>query len=499
MPFVQLWPTEAGLNVKRGLKRPPWPVVFILLSILSAIFAMAGTALPDRSARKSIVTILVDRGVTMSVGDRATGALADVRKSLEEHGQPVRIVAVPAGPSDAMSPTAMDTTPLLPGVIRAELNDQPGQAIVIVTDQDLPAWVVADSRVVAVGPIAAPPGRATIVTLAVEPFTDGKTWQAMVRVRNDSLPVGPSKLTVTSASESVSQSFDLPAIGQTRDLFVNLPAIGEIVTATIGEGSQLGERAYLASRTAWPRVEVTDGAAAGVATEIVAAYTTARPVSERSTRIVVTADAFISHRPAVIVGTGQVTRLAGELVVAADSLTADVGWRALVAAGATTNGSPPTGFVPLVTVGDHVVLAATADQDKRAVWVGISPSEADRQLPWVMLWTRLFDQLGGGSFDYAVTRPVQLGDGWSTVSGELPTGTEVGYWPGVYRHEDGRLLAVNAPSEPQPRAVPPTEGWIDQISAVRSTRDAKSLASPLLLGALVCVATALVSLLKKRK
>lgn len=500
VPFVNFWPVGAAPSKRHGPQRPPVAVILLLASLLSAILAAGGLSWRGGPEKRASVTLIVDRGATMSVGDRITPTLADVRGALTERGFSVRVLAVPAPATTsgvAIAPCAVDTSQMLNAAIAVERRERPAIPVVVVTDQALSATWEADSRVVRVAPSIRPPARIAITLMAAEPV-GASGGQVMLRLRNEGITESETPLTLTSGGRTTDRSIRVPPAGEARDVFVDLPLIGETIEARLG-GGLLGERAYLSRRSAWPRVEVVGGAVPPDVARAVAAYGRARPASDGSARVTVASGGQVPvghDGPAVMVGAGDVIDVAaGTPQVVFDALTTDIDWDALVGGGVAIHGRPPAGFASLVTKGDVTILAATPTGDApRRAWVGLSTATSAQGAEWVMMWTRLFDVLGaGGPTRYEAAPPVALGNGWRSTGGDVPAGTEVGLWPGVYRHDDGRALAVNAPD------VTPTGGladakWVDGVVTLARPRGDVALAPALLLTALACVVAAIVAL-----
>src|SRR3954466_6377088 len=65
VPFLELWPAQGeGVKVRRRAAPPPIALALAILATLLALLASARPAL--RSRGETVVTIVVDRGYTMS-------------------------------------------------------------------------------------------------------------------------------------------------------------------------------------------------------------------------------------------------------------------------------------------------------------------------------------------------------------------------------------------------------------------------------------------------
>jgi hypothetical protein len=502
VPFVDLWPTDATPGPRGGARRPPLVVLLVLVGLLLAILAAGGPVVRRAGADGGAVTVLVDRGATMSIGDRLRPTVTDVLQRLADRAMTPRLVAVPASDAtdpnaaNGLLPTALDTATLLPAAIVAELRERPATPVLVITDGDLPAVYATDARVVRVAPTVAPPARIAIAHIAAEPVGSGGGGQVMVRLRSESATTGETTLTIESGADRLSRDVSVPPAGEVRDLFVDVPRLGEVVAVQVGAGL-LGEQGFLCRAMPWPRVEVVGGAAPPDVARAVVAYGRARPASTGSRRVVVTVDSddvaplLRGDHSTVIVGAGDVTSTGDDPpTVTTDALTADIDWTALIGRGATVSGRPPVGFEPLVRVGDTTIMAATpVAESPRNVWVGLTAPSDRQSVAWVMMWTRLFDELGrSGAGRYEASLPRQLGNGWRAIAGDAPVGMEPGLWPGVYRHDDGRLVAVNPP-DVTPRPGEPAVDWTDQVNGATATRSTP-LSPPVLVAALACVTAA---------
>src|SRR5687768_14971494 len=102
VPFLFLWRggTAESPREKRKFRPPPVAVVATLLAALLAILASArpGIFIPA-AGEGPLVTIIVDRGVTMSSGDRLAEAIGAAQPAVGEafRDGPTDLVVVPDG------------------------------------------------------------------------------------------------------------------------------------------------------------------------------------------------------------------------------------------------------------------------------------------------------------------------------------------------------------------------------------------------------------------
>src|SRR3954470_22640217 len=168
VPFVELWqdPDLPRPRRARSLRLPPFAIAMMLLGLLLAILAAARPAMRVSTIGPPI-TIIVDRGVTMSsnpiAGDHWTETLRDIeRRVVDRFGRcPVDLMSIPMAASVARSdtanwaasivitqPTALDTSNALALAIQAALqrNDHP---VVVVTNQEI---ALKDERLTRIAP-----------------------------------------------------------------------------------------------------------------------------------------------------------------------------------------------------------------------------------------------------------------------------------------------------------------------------------------------------------
>lgn len=482
VPFVQLWRGDAVSTRQRGARRPPLVVLLLLASVLLAILAAASPAW--RGADGGSVTVVVDRGATMSIDMRYRAALDDALKQIVGAGMIARIIAVPtfAGSiarSADLPPTAVDTATLLPGAI----NDatEAGSPVVVVTDQDVPSQ--PNDPIVRATPVGPQPDRVSIAYVAAR-----STPQVMVRLRNESA-VATVEVTVASAS-SKQVMLDLPSRGQTCDYFLDVGPLSTNIAVSVGDG--LGQQAWLALESPNPAVEAI-GPVPPAVERTIAAYRRARPPNEGGRRVVVTVSPAEADQASqggagsILLGSGPGTRVANRVQIDDHPLTRDIDWRSLVNDAALV-GRPPTGYTAIASAG--VPLVAVGPQ--RQVWVGLEAKEGTQSVDWVILWTRLFDWLGDGTTQqWGATPPQQLDAGWRRIRGSTPNATEPGLWPGLFGHADGRLRAINAPDVVPKAEIIPTADWA-RLTRSTTRANARSIAPGVGFASLSCLCGAVV-------
>src|SRR5688572_4662848 len=122
VPFVALWRDgDVRPTSSRAVRVPPLPIILLLLTILLAILAASSPTLSRADPQP--LTILVDRGVTMSARDGMGYRYHRAPELLAPHVRgPLRLLAIPAWEEreanaavltvaiPAMPPTAVDTS-----------------------------------------------------------------------------------------------------------------------------------------------------------------------------------------------------------------------------------------------------------------------------------------------------------------------------------------------------------------------------------------------------
>ncbi|HEV7302382.1 MAG TPA: hypothetical protein VGN72_23790 [Tepidisphaeraceae bacterium] len=481
VPFVQLWQTSATPTPRRGWRAPPSALLLMLGSILLAILAAAGPA--TRGAAP--VTVIIDRGATMSVELRYRLAGAAALRELADREFAARIVPVPATATvwneslNDLPPTAVDTRVALHAAIAQAIGA--GESVVVVSDRDLPASPGGRIFRAAVAPST---GGVSITHLAA---TTTPANQVMVRLRNES-EATIADLTLATGGTTRTTRVDLPSASERRDYFIDVDSLGTNIAVSVGIGP--GQQAYLSRQSAAPIVEAVGLLPPAIA-RVIAAYTVARPPEVTvSQRVLVTTDAPPTG-PAIFVGQGPAVRAAAPFVVVDHPLTRLIDWPAM-AVSATLSGDPPAGYRVLVSdAGGRPVLAI--DEAASRAWISLQLPASEQSIDWIILWTRLFEHVGAaggaGGETFTAASPHVLGSGWRPLNEDPFATVEPGLWPGLFQHADGRLIAINPP-DVQPRAAAASPGWPAQLSIVQARLGGTSLAPVLLLLALICLIAA---------
>jgi hypothetical protein len=507
VPFIDLWRGPvSGKYVERAVHPPPRAIVMILLAAMLAIVAASQPALRGKGGRR--VTIVVDRGITMSALGRerprfieaAEGARIVLREALDGSAfaaDEVHVVIVPDGGPRTSSledwtslvshlpPTAVDThAALTPAVAREQLHSD---LVVVITDRHA---VPIGDRVVHVAPDDVPAN----VGIAMIAARQSPAAQLMLRLRNDS-PLTRAQLVVTSGAQRIEREIDLPIRGGEADRFVDLPAVENVIHASLEAQDSLpaDNEAWLVRERTWPAIEPRAAIPLGLA-RMVEVYSQNRPAGAgNSTRVaVVTEEKQLNEgESGVVLRSDAATRSEGMAapVVVDHPITKNVAWETALKGAAIA--PAPQGWNPIVSTGAQPIVAVR-EGDPRRIWVGFHSESFARSTDYVVFWTNVFDWLGQGGERFAAHTVAPLGDEWEPVALAAGAPPEAKAWPGLYKRKgDGAMRAMNAPA---PRIERPIDtDWRAQLrraAAAAVSRGGFRLAPWICLAALACLLVA---------
>jgi hypothetical protein len=493
VPFVELWqnPDLPRPRRSRSLRRPPLPIALLLIALLLSILAAAGASVVSSSSGPPI-TLIVDRGVTMSAQNGApnrwTSALSQVSHSITQflpQATPVRLVQVPgtgATSSDLSDwwaqmpqPTALDTTqPLREAAINAlRETDQP---VIVVTRRKTG---IDDARLIEIAPAMSRLNNIGLVRVGARTVP---APAAMVTLRNDS-DQRHARLRVASGAGTIEQMIDLPMRGSETNAFVDLHGDpGEVISFELifDDDIAVDNRAWLVRQ--WPKIEANSPVPEAL-TRMIDVYSKHRLSSGDSGRVVVTADS--NHLPsapvAIIAATGVGSRINQQPKAIDHPITRDVrDWPQ----DATVASPPPTsdGWMPILSAGDRVLVAAR-EQPHRQVWIGFDSATFAARPEFVIFWTNVFDWLAGdgsagGEYRYEAVRT--LGEGWTRD--DVSSGRKLtdGPAPGIYRNSNGNVVALCAMDVRIP-AEQPSPDWQLKLRSLPVALGGEKRLSPILL------------------
>ena len=459
VPFLALWmgPVE-GPRPRRRVAAPPLALALLILAMLVALL---GAARPVVSglARGKPITIILDRGATMSAaglgGTRYVEAASALEKELPRlgAGTPVEAVDVPGlsvthtdagdwvGTAAKLPQTALDTSAMLRAEVARRLA-QGDKPVVVVSDLALPE----NPRLVQVSPRTEVRNVGIILLAARETPRP----QIMVRVRNATDATGAT-LRVTAGGRDTSQEIELPAGGATRDYFVDVERLGDVVRAalSVADDFPADDVGWVAREGSPPRVEAVATLPAELR-RMVDVYAAARAPAADAARVTVAMDpaALPQGARGVVVQTGPATAPVGAPVeVRPHPVTRNTRWEFPEAVRLAE--APAAGWTPVVTIGGRTAVAVR-DTPAPQVWIGIDAEGWARRPEYVVFWADVFDWLGGAATRFTSYPVARMEGAWRMVEragaeGSPPVSQEPGLWPGLYeRVGDGARRAVNA-------------------------------------------------------
>lgn len=509
VPFLDLWkgPIEPAAP-RRGLRPPPPWLAAAMVSMPLALLAAARPAVRLTSGAAQPLTVIVDRGITMSArghGDARFRELAAraAPVAAEVFGRgAVKLMTVPGGPARdtdhaawsgivrRLPPTAADTREGLRSAAMTLLSVSSGPVLVL-TDQDL---AISDERIVRIAPDM-PVRNAGIVHIAARARP---APQVMLRLRNCSSGPLRGALAVEADGRVIRRiAVNLPAEA-VKDEFVNLPESARTVTGRLELDDDLpaDNEASLVYDRSWPMIEARVPLPPAMQ-RMVESYRALRRASEGSRRVSVVDDveavplneaAVVVHRP----GAGGPATLIGAEVECADHPVTRGVIRWPGQPGDRRAALPAGEWTPVVRRGDSVLVAVRRGP-ARGVWTCLDAESWATTPDFVVFWTGVFNWVGEGGEEFRGHQAAPLGSEWTAAeSPSRPAGVENGLWPGIYRRADGALRAVNAP--PARFGAPGGATWEAELRrlALRQSGQggAVHLAALMLLMALGCLVAA---------
>lgn len=466
VPFLHLWQgPEAIPRRRKGIQLPP---IWILLAILATLLAILAASQPviRTPLTGPPLTILIDRGITMSAGKPVPRFHEAVDLAFEPINQalrlgPVELLAVPpiapihtdrsdwTALAKAIPPTAINTAPSLRAALLQTLA-QPSTIVVVLSDQPLN---IQNERLVQIPPQSLPQN------VAITHFAARQkpTPQVMLRIRNDS-PITTARLRISSDGAQLTETpIQLPPNAQ-RDLFADLPSLGRSLAATldVDDDWAADNHAFLLRQSAWPIVEPHVTLPPEI-DRIVQLYSRLRPPSPDSKHLAIVAphDSLPATDPAAILAqtaaSATATQPSQPLRVIDHPITNAVSnWPAV------DPPQPPSdpNWQTLVS-NDGRTLVAIRDTPSRAVWIGFHSSPWATTPDFAIFWINVLNWLGQGSHAYSADLTRSLPASWKSIQSADPTPpVSPGLWPGIYQLADGSMLALNAPTFPFANPLP---------------------------------------------
>src|SRR5688500_16089804 len=335
VPFLALWRgrAEESPREKREFRPPPIAVVAALAATLLAILAAARPGF-ETPLDGPHITIILDRGLTMSVGERRAEVVKAANPEIQQAFGlgPTSFVAVPDGtvdetdrsdwldPARSLPPTQQHTAEAVQVAVTQALAKMHGP-VVVLSDQKL----AENQRVVQI----APTKRLRNVGIVRFVVRESPEPQAMVTVANFS-DRERATLRVRSGDRTVvERAIELPrAIGGEASFFVDLPSPQSPATAElqVDDDIALDNVARAKRQRSFPAIEVRSSVPPEVR-RVAEAYGKARSPGEGRVRIAISgADQVPGDVPVAIVANSPSDSFAGAVHIAAHPVSARVDW-----------------------------------------------------------------------------------------------------------------------------------------------------------------------------
>ena len=499
VPFLHLWPNEPPPPDQRRRRRlPSWPIILLLAAALLAILSGGRPELPI-AGRVRPPLIIVDRGITQLAANRYATLIGQATRLLESSCLPEALADVRFVPGPALRipvrnlSREMLARPAWPLDTRLDLLAAIAQARRdVAAPGEMPILVLSDKSVSTMsGVVCAPSGQpARNVGIEFIAAADTPSPQVMIRLRND-LRQSMAEVTLSSAGRVISKNAKLPPAGESADLFVDLPALGDTVEARLNIQDDLpadnvaylvreGRIARPVARTVVPpelarMIEVHNRLHAGQAATIEVDISTT-PLAPDVCGV------LLADVSGVLTGLRLETHgdhpLLRNVTLPQDAILASQ--------------APGEGWTVIASV-NSTPLLATRDKPARQVWVGFWSASWARQVDFVIFWTNTFNWLGGEQSGFISESTHSLPAGWEPVSPTNAPAAPVGVWPGLYRH-GAVMTAINSPAPADVNATSPATApaaaasWQDALGQQMSAHPARrELASWLVFAAMLLV------------
>lgn len=430
VPFLEFWREAAEeTHARRRMKVPPVAIALAIAAMLLAVLAAARPLVHGiGSARGPRVTVIVDRGITMSATQNRTirfrAAAEAAQQMLRATGRDLGsldLLAVPGEPTPrfvsgdwaaavaSLPPTALETSAALQSTIAARRAADDDGMILVISDHDLHRH---DSRLIQISPETIPVD-VGIVMLAASATPRP---QVMARIRNQSSQTSTT-LTVESGGQPQRRQIDLPPRGGERDYFIDMPQLGDTVEAMLDLRDDIpaDDKAWLVRERSWPRIAAGEGVSPELR-RMIAVYESRHAPSAASQTLAIVSqlDAAPPSGPVVVVVAPAASAPVAAAIETVDHpITRHINWEAL-APSLSWNTDPPRGWQPLISVGGHTLVAAR-DDPARQVWVGIGGSQWPASTDFVMFWANVFDWAGQGGERFADRDLADLTPEWRLV------------------------------------------------------------------------------------
>lgn len=507
VPFLEFWREAAEeTHAKRRMKVPPIAVALAIAAMLLSILAAAQPLVRGvGTSRGPRITVIVDRGITMSATENQTirfragaDAAQDALIELGYHFEPVDFLTVPGDSTPrvlwsdwtpavaSLAPTALDTSDTLRSTIAARLSAGDGM-ILVISDQELHRH---DPRLIQISPERAPQDIA-ISTLSARATPRP---EVMVRVRNATSQTS-APLIVRSGSQAQTRQIDLPPRGNDRDYFIDMPQLGDAVEAMLDVRDDISadNRAWLVRERSWPRIEVRDSIGPELG-RMIDVYESRHAPSRASSTVSIASQLndLPAKGPMVVVVPAALAPIAAAIQIADHPITRDINWDAL-APSLSWNADAPKGWQALVSVSGHTLVAAR-DEPSRQVWVGIGGTHWPASAEFVLFWANVLDWAGQGDERFSGRSLQELTSEWRPI--DVSSRSAWGQ-PGIYENGSQRC-AFNA-TVPELTPSPQTDWRRALASWSRETGRGIRLGPLAILLALTCLTASALTWRRSRR
>jgi hypothetical protein len=444
VPFLRLWPRPGIAQKISRYRLPPVHILLIIIAALMAILAASGPTWTVGTRAVGALTIVIDRGITLSGDARYHDLITRCRKMLGPQAA-VTLVPVPGQSTEVTSgswvdtadhfpPAAIDTSSQL-NIAAVDRLRQTSGPVVVLTDQPLD---LSDPRLFVIRPVRPPENIAiTLMAATLQPHP-----QVMVRLQNQSSEK-TVQLRVQSGSNAIER--DVHFDGSSATEFVDLPALGDVVSAEVetrNDDIPADDAAWLTRELPGITLDVASGAPAELQ-RMAAVFSRHRPSGHH---VLLTDQDLPAGVEGAVIVPGNGDDLPSVPLTSTDSsLTTGVAtWP-----GPAAKIKPPADFQIVVQRGG-LPLVAIHQAVPRQLWVNLNLTTWSRTTDFVVFFSNLFEWFRGSRSDeFVSTSPKTLGPEWKRIDErQAPRDAMPGLWPGLYRSVDGRLVAINAPIAP---------------------------------------------------
>lgn len=481
--FSPLWDVRESSAARRAHRVPPLAICVALAASLMGIVAAAGPHMPGKNTKPRSITVIVDRGISMSTrpigGDWQFVTVAKTLAPLLSESllnSRVSLRTIPPSPVDSLielsrwEPTAVDTSLALRVAVQSALHESDGPVIVI---SNQPLLITSDRLIE-----ASPATRLNNVGIEKLVVRIGNPSQAMARIANHS-PLRTASLTITAGNKGSTRLIDLPPSGSSQNVFIDLPAEANSVHVSLQSSDDLAPNhdAWATRQNAWPKLQARAALSPDVE-RFIAVYSRLRPSTSDSRTIAVADSPIDTDDPQLIVAAGQIAIVSPSpkiILQNREMNLSDLNWQQDLA-GASLAALPHKGNWTRLVLLDGQPIVAIDSAKPRQFWIGFSADAFSHSADFVKLLSRAVDWLNSSG------EPAFI----SEIAGDAPDSQT----PGLHGTRSDAVRAINAAAMPAVLATPSSD-WQPRLRTLlaSNTQDAASLTP-----ALACAIAGLIAL-----